>query len=86
MQHIEDFKLFTLIGESNINLKFKKKPKSPGKKTDVYEVMKDGIQIGQIKWSSRLRGYAFLPSSDCDSKVKDFIKELMDKRRQERKK
>lgn len=84
MNHIKEFSSF--LFESNVDLKFKKKPKSLGKKTDVYDVIKDGITIGQIKWSSRLRGYGFLPSSDCDSKVKDFIKDLMAKRRSEKKK
>jgi ABC-type transporter MlaC component len=79
--------MFTIITESkDVNLDFKKKPKASGKKTDVYDVIKDGVQIGQIKWSSRLRGYGFLPTSDCEPSIKDFIKDLMSKRREDKKK
>lgn len=38
----------------------------------------------QIKWSSRMRGYAFLPTPDCDPKIKEFVKELMRKRREDK--
>lgn len=67
-------------------LKFNKQPKKKGAKTDVYNVVKNGSTIGQVKWSSRLRGYGFLPTPDCDSEIKEFIKELMRVRREENKK
>jgi hypothetical protein len=40
-----------------------------------------GTVIGQIKWSSRMRGYAFLPEKDHDDEIKTFIKDLMSKRK-----
>ncbi len=87
MNHLEDFSLFTIITESaKGGVNFIKQPKKSGAKTDVYNVNKNGVVIGQVKWSSRMRGYGFLPTSDCDSKVKDFIKDLMVKRRAEKKK
>jgi|688.fasta_scaffold336308_1 hypothetical protein len=66
------------------NLKFTLQPKKKGAKTDTYNVSKDGHVIGQIKWYSRMRGYAFLPTSDCNDEVKEFIKDLMKKRREEK--
>lgn len=85
MEHIIDFDLFYIL-ESSGGLKFNKQPKKKGAKTDIYNVVKNGTTIGQIKWSSRNRGYAFLPSSDCDERVKTFVKGLMTKRREEKKK
>lgn len=79
----------TSVYESKVeqsNLKFNKQPKKKGAKTDVYNVSKGSNTIGQIKWSSRMRGYAFLPTPDCDIKIKDFIKDLMKKRREEKSK
>lgn len=67
------------------SVKFIKQPKKTGAKTDTYNVSKNDVIIGQIKWSSRMRGYAFLPTSDCDIDVKDFIKDLMKKRREDKK-
>lgn len=72
------------IFESKSNLKFNKQPKKKGAKTDIYNVCKGGKVIGQVKWSSRMRGYAFLPTSDCDVQVKEFIKDLMKKRREDK--
>ena len=66
------------------NLSFTKQPKKKGAKTDVYNISKGNGVIGQIKWSSRMRGYAFLPTPDCDPKIKEFIKELMRKRREKK--
>jgi len=70
--------------EEEINLKFEKLPRKKDAKTDTYDVIKDDNIIGQIKWSSRMRGYAFLPSVDCSVKIKEFIKDLMDKRKEEK--
>lgn len=72
------------IFENKSNLKFTKKEKKKGAKTDTYDVSKSGTVIGQIKWSSRMRGYAFLPTTDCDNEIKEFLKELMRKRREEK--
>lgn len=72
------------IFENKSNLKFTKKEKKKGAKTDTYDVSKSGTVIGQIKWSSRMRGYAFLPTTDCDNEIKEFVKELMRKRREEK--
>ena len=66
-------------------LKFVKQPKKVGAKTDVYNVMKNGKAIGCVKWSSRLRGYSFLPLPDCDSEIKEFGKDLMNKKRENKK-
>ncbi len=71
------------IFENKSNLKFSKKEKK-GAKTDTYDVSKSGTVIGQVKWSSRMRGYAFLPTTDCDNEIKEFVKELMRKRREEK--
>lgn len=65
----------------NENVKFVKLAKKADKKTDTYNVIKDDNVIGQIKWSSRARGYAFLPTNDCSTEITDFVKDLMVKRR-----
>jgi len=80
MEYLKSYKLF----ENKSNLKFTKKEKKKGAKTDTYDVSKSGTVIGQIKWSSRMRGYAFLPTTDCDNEIKEFVKELMRKRREEK--
>jgi len=67
-----------------INIRFIPLARKKGAKTDTYNVVKNDIIIGQIKWSSRMRGYAFLPTSDCDSEIKDFIKDLMIKRKMDK--
>ena len=81
MKNIKTYNLF--ITES---IKFVKQPKKENAKTEVYNVLKDDVVIGQIKWYSRLRGYAFLPTPDCNHTIKEFIKDLMKKRREENKK
>ena len=77
MRYLKTYKLF----ESKSSLKFVKQPSKKGAKTETYNVVKDDNVIGQIKWSSRMRGYAFLPEKDHDEEVKSFIKELMSKRK-----
>ncbi len=69
------------IFENKSNLKFTKKEKKKGAKTDTYDVSKSGTVIGQIKWSSRMRGYAFLPTSDVSLDIKEYISNLMKKRK-----
>jgi len=68
------------------SVEFKKKPKKKGAKTEVYDVVKNDDIVGQIKWSSRVMGYAFTPTKDCEKEVKEFVKELMAKRRADKKK
>jgi hypothetical protein len=80
MKYLKSYILF----ESKSNLKFIKQPKKKGAKTETYNVNKDGNLIGQIKWSSRMRGYAFLPTTDSSDEIKEFIKDLMKKRRDEK--
>ena len=80
MRYLTEYSLF----ESKSNIKFTKQAKKKGAKTDTYNVSKGVNIIGQIKWSSRMRGYAFLPTKDCDLEIKDFIKDLMKKRREEK--
>jgi hypothetical protein len=46
-------------------------------------VSKSGTIIGQVK-NSRMRGYAFLPTADSETEIKSFVKELMDKRREDK--
>jgi hypothetical protein len=82
MKYLKTYKLF----ENKSNLKFKKQTSKKGAKTEIYDVLKDGNVIGQIKWYSRLRGYAFLPMKEHDTEIKDFIKDLMNKRREEKSK
>ena len=87
MKHLTLYKSFESISEAKkeaSKLKFTLQPKKKGAKTDIYNVSKDGNVIGQIKWYSRLRGYAFLPTTDCNDEIKDFIKDLMKKRRDEK--
>jgi hypothetical protein len=67
-------------------LKFNKQPKKKGAKTDVYNVVKDGTTIGQVKWYSRLRGYGFLPPSGDKSEVTEFVKEISKTHREKKKK
>jgi hypothetical protein len=73
------------VFESKSNIKFIKKEKKKDAKTDTYDVSKSGTVIGQVKWSSRMRGYAFVPTTDCDNEIKEFVKELMRKRREDKK-
>ena len=80
MKYLKSYILF----ESKSNLKFTKQPKKKGAKTETYNVLKDGNVIGQVKWSSRMRGYAFLPTTDSSDEIKEFIKDLMKKRREEK--
>ena len=82
MKYIKDYFEFDCILE---DISFKKQPKKKGAKTDTYNVVKDDSIIGQVKWSSRMRGYDFQPTSDCSQKIKDFTKELMRKRREDKK-
>jgi hypothetical protein len=74
MLHLQSFNLFESID-------FVKLIKKADKKTDTYNVTKDDVIIGQIKWSSRARGYAFLPTDDCSNEIKEFVKDLMIQRR-----
>jgi hypothetical protein len=77
MKHLTSYRLF----ESKSSLKFTKQTAKKGAKTETYNVIKDGNVIGQVKWSSRMRGYAFLPEKEHSDEIKDFIKDLMSKRR-----
>jgi hypothetical protein len=77
MKYLKSYILF----ESKSNLKFTKQPKRKGAKTETYNVSKDGNVIGQVKWYSRMRGYAFQPTTDSSDEIKEFIKDLMVKRR-----
>lgn len=77
MRYIKAYRLF----ESKSNIKFVKKESKKGAKTETYDVVKSGEVIGQIRWSSRLRGYAFLPEKDHDEEIKAFIKDLMSRRK-----
>ena len=74
-------KTYTKLFESKSSLKFTKQPSKKGAKTETYNVIKDGEVIGQIKWSSRMRGYAFLPEKEHDDEIRKFIKDLMNKRK-----
>ena len=77
-----------VITESNTTskLKFNKQSKKKGAKTDVYNVVKGGTTIGQVKWYSRLRGYGFLPPSGDESEVTEFVKEISKTHRENNKK
>lgn len=68
------------------SLKFTKQPKKKGSKTDTFNVSKSGNIIGQVKWYHLRRGYAFLPSVDCDEEIKNFIRLEMTKYRRNKKK
>ena len=83
MRYLKTYKLFETKKEIS-TLKFTLQPKKKGAKTDTYNVNKDGQVIGQIKWYSRMRGYGFLPTPDCNDEIKEFIKDLMKKRREEK--
>jgi len=77
MRYLIEYKIF----ESNSSIKFVKKESKKGAKTETYDVVKSGEVIGQIRWSSRMRGYAFLPEKEHDIEIKNFIKNLMAKRK-----
>jgi hypothetical protein len=77
MKYLKDW----LVFESKSSIKFVKQTKKSGAKTDTYNVIKSGNVIGQVKWSSRMRGYAFLPEKKHDTEIKEFIKGLMSDRR-----
>jgi hypothetical protein len=82
MKYLKTYILF----ESKSNLKFTKQLKKKSAKTETYNVNKEGNVIGQIKWSSRMRGYAFLPTTDISDEIKEFVKDLMIKRREKKQK
>lgn len=67
-------------------LEFKKREKKADAKTDTFDVIKDDTEIGQVKWWSRVRGYGFVPPKEDEPVVKDFVADLMAKRRAEKKK
>ena len=67
-------------------LKFNKQSRKKGAKTDIYNVVKGGTTIGQVKWYSRLRGYGFLPPSGDESEVTEFVKEISKTHREKNKK
>ena len=71
---------------STSKLKFNKQPRKKDAKTDVYNVVKGGTTIGQVKWYSRLRGYGFLPPSGDESEVTEFVKEISKTHRENNKK
>jgi hypothetical protein len=77
MRYLQTYQIF----ESKSIIKFVKKESKKGAKTETYDVVKSGEVIGQIRWSSRMRGYAFLPEKDHDDEIKTFIKDLMSKRK-----
>ena len=83
MMHLKSYKLFESKEEVS-KLKFTLQTKKKGAKTDTDNVSKDGNVVGQIKWYSRMRGYAFLPTNDISDEIKDFVKDLMKKRREEK--
>ena len=76
----------TLNEQSGTKLKFNKQTKKKGAKTDVYNLVKNGSTIGQVKWSSRLRGYGFLPPDGDESEVKEFVKDVSKTHREKNKK
>lgn len=76
MFNIQNYKMF------NENIKFvKQKKKNKDAKTDTFNVVKNDFVIGLVKWSSRLRGYGFVPTPDCNDDIKEFVKSLMSERR-----
>ena len=77
MRYLKAYQIF----ESKSGIKFVKKESKKGAKTETYDVVKAGEIIGQIRWSSRMRVYAFLPEKDHDDEIKTFIKDLMSKRK-----
>ena len=77
MKYLKTYQLF----ESKSSIKFLKKESKKGAKTETYDVVKSGEVLGQIRWASRMRGYAFLPEKDHDDEIKTFIKDLMSKRK-----
>jgi len=94
MKYLKTYKVFeefeadekVLESKTTSKLKFNKQPRKKGAKTDVYNVVKNGTTIGQVKWYSRLRGYGFLPPTGDESEVKEFVKEISRLRREEKKK
>lgn len=83
MKYLEEFRLFESEEESRVE--FIAQPKKAGAKTGVWKVKKGRSLIGQIKWSSRVRGYAFLPGNDVSGEIKEFISDLMKARRDDKK-
>jgi len=80
MKYLTEYRLFEAVS----SIRFVKKESKKGAKTETYDVVKSGEVIGQVKWSSRMRGYAFLPEKEHEDEIKDFIKGLMSKRKKEK--
>lgn len=61
--------------------------KSKSGKTNIYQVMNKGLHLGDIKWWSPWRKYAFFPEEgtlfeqDCLRDIAEFIEKQMGKRR-----
>ena len=83
MKYLLEWKVFEAKGKQ-VELEFKPQPKKKGAKTGTWNVVKSGEVVGQIKWSSRMRGYAFLPTADISDEIKEFISDLIKKRRLEK--
>ena len=83
MKYLRAYEVFEAKREK-VELEFKPQPKKKGAKTGTWNVVKSGEVVGQIKWSSRMRGYAFLPTADISDEIKEFIWDLMKKRRAEK--
>lgn len=77
MRYLQTYQIF----ESKSSIRFTKKDSKKGAKTETYDVVKSGEVIGQIRWSSKMRAYAFLPEKEHDDEIKSFIKDLMSKRK-----
>ena len=72
--------------EISEKLKFTKQAKKKDAKTDTFKVFNGKSNIGQVKWSSRMRGYAYLPTPESNLEITEFIKDLNTKRRAAKKK
>jgi hypothetical protein len=74
-------KLTENVSTKSSGLRFEKMAKKSSAKTDVYKVFNGDDNIGLIKWNSRIMGYSFQPTDDCQEDIKMFIKRLMMKRK-----
>ena len=83
MKYLTEYRVYESKVETP-QLEFKPQPKKKGAKTGIWNVIKSGVVVGQIRWSSRVRGYAFLPTGDISDEIREFISDLMKKRRAEK--
>jgi hypothetical protein len=73
-------------------LKFNKREREEGRKTDIYDVVNDSnqVHVGQVKWYGGFRKYVFEPAqftlfdASCLIEISQFLSAIMEERKHEK--